>query len=239
MWQYEYVIKGRNTRIQTLVVNQHKFYVKQSLYTVAINMLLTWERSLLRRVWCSISPVRIVGDLQKGLASNTTVSCCILLGFVLLDRCVFCVMLYRSFFVLCLLAIVLSDLLWRTASDYPFAMFKLFLTSDPFVCMKLTTSVANKYHHGLNNVMSDRLTRTYHSSLTHYWSLYHVPYHIKLHKHGRLNYDKQIFCIFNSHRYIMWNPLRWGLFLNSIIEIDETLYVLGSNHWYVDWSRSI
>ena len=40
---------------------------------------------------------------------------------------VFCVVFYRSLFVLFLLAIVLSILLWYTDFDYPLGIFKLFL----------------------------------------------------------------------------------------------------------------
>ena len=40
-----------------------------------------------------------------------------------------CVMVYRSLcFVLFLLTFVLSVLFWFTTSDYPFVIFKLFLT---------------------------------------------------------------------------------------------------------------
>ena len=51
---------------------------------------------------------------------------------------VVCVMLCRSCFVLFLLAIVLS-VLWFTASDYPFGIFKL------FSCQTLTTVTSRPY----------------------------------------------------------------------------------------------
>ena len=52
---------------------------------------------------------------------------------------VFYVMFCRSFFVLCLLVIVLSVLLRFTASDYPFGIFKLIL--DIIVWLQWVPSV--------------------------------------------------------------------------------------------------
>jgi hypothetical protein len=50
-----------------------------------------------------------------------------LMMLVLLNFVAICVMYCRSFFVICLLAIVLHVLLGFTTSDYPFGIFKLSL----------------------------------------------------------------------------------------------------------------
>jgi hypothetical protein len=52
----------------------------------------------------------------------------------LLQSLVFCLVFYRSLFVLFLLVIVLS-VLWFTASDYLFGIFKLFLPQSLVFCV--------------------------------------------------------------------------------------------------------
>ena len=58
---------------------------------------------------------------------STWVNPRLIVGFVFIDSLVFCVMFCRSLFVLLsfFFVIVLSVLLWYTASDYPFCIFKV------------------------------------------------------------------------------------------------------------------